>query len=513
VFVIEKWEETEVVQKNTVIEIESGKIRGVYEDGLYIFKGIPYAAPPLGELRWMPPQPVIPWTGIRSAEEFGAICPQDTSPTPIPGRKPSEEPQSEDCLFLNVWTPEIDNNKRAVMVWIHGGAFTHGSGSTPVNPGRTLPDRGGIVMVTINYRLGALGFLQLNNVTNGIISSTGNEALLDQIAALRWVRNNISKFGGDPDNVTVFGESAGAESIGALLAMPQSKGMFRKAILQSGASKSQPVERAEKTAERYLEVLGLSGRDAGLLQSISIEKLIAAQTAMGMTGGGFGPVRDGEILKDIPLDAVQRGSARDVLVLAGSNLEEAKLFNLLAGRKVLELTEEEMVRRVRQIVPEKYAASIIDRYRQALSHRDLPVTPFEIFVAISGDQHFRMPNIRLCEYQEDLGTPSYGYVFTWKSAAPDFGACHALDVGFIFGNLNEEFHGCGEEAQLLAKNMQDAWIAFAKTDDPGCAGLGTWPRYGTDRNMMVLGPDSHVETAPYEGERVAWDGIPNSVLG
>lgn len=502
-----------MVQNSTVVEIEPGKLRGIYEDGLYVFKGIPYAAPPLGELRWMPPHPVVPWTGIRSAEEFGAICPQDTSPTPIPGRKPSEEPQSEDCLFLNVWTPGTDNSKRAVMVWIHGGAFTHGSGSTLVNPGRTLPARGGIVMVTINYRLGALGFLHLNNVTNGDIPSTGNEALLDQIAALRWVKENISQFGGDPDNVTVFGESAGAESIGALLAIPQSKGLFRKAIVQSGASKSQPVERAEKTAERYLEILGLSGADTASLRTVSIEKLIAAQTELVMSAGGFGPVRNGEVLRDIPLDAVQRGSARDVIVLAGSNLEEGKLFNLLAGRKVLELTEEEMVRRIRQIVPEQYAASIIDRYRHALSHRELPVTPFEIFAAISGDQHFRMPNIRLCEYQEKLGMPGYGYVFTWKSAAPDFGACHALDVGFIFGNLNEEFHGCSEEAHVLAKNMQDAWIAFAKTDDPSCPGLGTWSRYGTERKMMILGPDSRVETAPYEGERAAWDGIPNNVLG
>ncbi|MBN2075057.1 MAG: carboxylesterase/lipase family protein [Dehalococcoidales bacterium] len=502
-----------MIPENISVQTTSGRIKGTYENGLYIFKGVPYATPPVGDCRWMPPQPVQPWSGVRSAENFGPICPQSNMPTPIPGRKPSEEPQGENCLFLNVWTPGIDNSKRAVMVWIHGGAFTHGSGSSPMNPGSTLPERGGVVLVSINYRLGVLGFLRLIDVTNGRIPSTGNEALLDQIAALRWVKENISNFGGDPDNVTVFGESAGAESIGALLAMPQSKGLFRKAILQSGASKSQTPETANQTAETLLKALGISRNEIGKLRSVSSENLIRTHTELGMTIGGFGPVRDGKVLKDIPLDAVQRGSARDVLVLAGSNLEEGKLFNLLAGREVLELTEEEMVRRVRQVVPEKYATSITDQYRQALSHRDLPVTPFEIFTAISGDQHFRMPNIRLCEYQEELGMPSYGYVFTWKSAAPDFGACHALDVGFIFGNLNEEFHGCGEEAQELANNMQDAWIAFAKTDDPSCPGLGTWPRYGTDRKMMILGPESHVQTAPYDGERAAWEGIPNSVLG
>ena len=495
------------------VQTASGIIKGTYEDGVYVFKGVPYAAPPVGDYRWMTPQPVQPWSGVRSAENFGPICPQSNMPTPIPGRKPSEEPQDENCLFLNIWTPGISDDKKAVMVWIHGGAFTHGSGSTPANPGSTLPKRGGVVLASINYRLGVLGFLRLIDVTNGRIPSTGNEALLDQIAALQWIKENISNFGGDPDNVTVFGESAGAESIGALLAMPQSKGLFRKAILQSGASKSQTSETANQTAETLLKALDISSNEIGNLRSVSSENLIKTHTELGMTIGGFGPVRDGELLKDIPLDAVQQGSARDVIVLAGSNLEEGKLFNLLTGRKVLELTEEEMVRRVKQIVPEEYAASIIEQYRKVLSHRDLPVTPFEIFAAISGDQHFRMPNVRLCEYQEGLGTPSYGYVFTWKSAAPDFGACHALDVGFIFGNLNEEFHGCGEKAQELARNMQDAWIAFAKTDDPSCTRLGAWPRYGTERNMMILGLESHVETAPYDGERAAWDGIPNNVLG
>jgi para-nitrobenzyl esterase len=506
-------------QDDALVETKSGRLQGIYEDGLFVFKGIPYAAPPAGKLRWMPPQPVKPWSGTRSAAQFGPICPQDTMPTPMPGRKPSEEPQSEDCLFLNVWTPAADEAKRAVMVWIHGGAFIHGSGSTPNNPGKTLPERGGVVLVTINYRLGPLGFLNLKNVTGGRIPSTGNEALLDQISALRWVQNNIAAFGGDQDNVTVYGESAGAESIGALLAMPQSKGLFRKAILQSGASKSQSVKKADIMAERYLDKLGLTGKDIEALRSLPPEVLVKAQIELaasgtpGVSAGGFGPVLDGEVLSEVPLDAIERGSARDITVLAGSNLEEGKLFALMAGPGIRRMDESEMQRRVRQLVPEQYAAGLIEKYRLALAKRDLPVTPYEIYAAIQGDQHFRMTNIRLCEFQEKLGEPSYGYVFTWKSAAQHFGACHALDVGFVFGNLNEEFHGCTAEAEKLAENMQDAWIAFAKTGDPTCPGLGEWPRYGKDRKMMVLGADSHVETAPYEAERAAWDGIPNNVLG
>ncbi len=502
-----------MAQKGIIVETKSGKLQGVYEDGLYVFKGVPYTTPPVDELRWMPPQDVKPWSGIRSAKMFGPICPQDTMPTPIPGRKPSEEPQDEDCLFLNIWTPAADNGKRAVMVWIHGGAFIHGSGSTPNNPGKTLPNRGGVVLVTVNYRLGAFGFLHLKNVTDGRIPSTGNEALLDQIAALRWVKDNISSFGGNPDNVTVFGESAGAESIGALLAIPQSKGLFQKAILQSGASKSQPTAKAIIMAERYLDKLGVSGKDIKALRSLAPEEFITAQTRLGPSGGGFGPVLDGEVLRDIPLDAIKQGSARDVMVLAGSNLEEGKLFALMAGTDIVKMDGDGMVRRVKQLVPEQYAAGLIEKYRLALAKRDLPVTVYEIYAAIQGDQHFRMPNIRLCEYQEKLGKPSYGYVFTWKSSAPGLGACHALDVGFIFGNLLEEFHGCSPEAQKLAENMQDAWIAFAKTGDPSCPGLGNWPRYGKERKMMVLGKESHIETAPYEAERAAWEGIPNNILG
>jgi para-nitrobenzyl esterase len=374
-------------------------------------------------------------------------------------------------------------------------------------------------MVTINYRLGAFGFLNLKRATAGRIQSTGNEGFLDQIAALQWVHDNIEAFGGDPENVTVFGESAGAESLGALLAMPQSKGLFKKAILQSGASKAQPLERAAMVAERFLGKVGMTGKDAEALRSLPPEALVTVQMelagagAPGVSGGNIGPVLDGEVLREVPLDAMEKGSARDVTVLAGSNLEEGKLFAMLAGPDMQKMDEASMVQRVRRLVPEQYAPGLIEKYRKALAKRDLPVTPFEIYAAIQGDGHFRMPNIRLCEFQERLGKPSYGYVFTWKSAAPGFGACHALDVGFVFGNLTEEFHGCGTGAQKLAADMQEAWTAFARTGDPSCPGLGAWPRYGKDRKMMVLGAESHVETAPYEAERAAWDGIPNGVLG
>jgi para-nitrobenzyl esterase len=506
-------------QGRVMVETGSGRLEGIREDGLHVFKGIPYARPPVGPLRWAAPEPATPWSGTRPAGTFGPIAPQDARGTAIPGRAPSTEIQAEDCLFLNVWTPAADDARRAVMVWIHGGAFVHGSGSSPIRPGRTLPLRGGVVLVTINYRLGALGFLPLKQLAGSRIQATGNEALLDQILALQWVHDNIAAFGGDPNNVTVFGESAGAMSIGALLAMPQSRGLFQKAVLQSGASTFRPLDHAVKVAEKYLGILGLKASQAEELRALDAGRLMAAQRELalagappGVRGANLEPVLDGEVLKEVPLDAVEHGSARNVTLLAGSNLEEGKLFAMI-GPNLRDMNEDTMTLRLQRLLPDSHIPGLVARYRTALAKRDLPVTPYEIYVAIQGDQQFRMPNIRLCEIQERLGTRSFGYVFNWKSAAPGFGACHALDVGFVFGNLTDEFEGRGPAAHELAGNMQDAWIAFAKSGDPSCPGLGQWPRYGKDRKMMVLGEHSRVETAPYEAERAAWDGIENRLLG
>ncbi len=229
----------------TIVETKSGKIEGAYQDDLFVFKGIPFASPPVGEFRWLPPQPVKPWKSIRQAQAFGPTAPHNSGGLSLMAEYRLEEPQSEDCLYLNVWTPGLDSSKRPVMVWIHGGAFNRGSGSSPQYAGNSLAKRGNAVIVTINYRLGCLGFLNLDKVTGGKIPATGNEGLLDQIAALHWVQDNIASFGGDPGNVTVFGESAGGMSIGCLLAMPLARGLFHKAILQSG-SLCLPTNRARR---------------------------------------------------------------------------------------------------------------------------------------------------------------------------------------------------------------------------------------------------------------------------
>jgi para-nitrobenzyl esterase len=498
-----------VVGNSQNVLTASGRLVGTYEDGLFVFRGIPYASPPIGPLRWMPPEAVKPWPRMRAADKFRAISPQNLMRvTAIPRRPFPEEPQAEDCLFLNVWTPATDNERRAVLVWVHGGAFVNGSGSSPMHPAATLAKRGGIVLVTINYRLGALGFLNLDQVTGTKIPATGNEGLQDQIAALRWVHDNIKNFGGDPDNVTVFGESAGAMSIGCLLAMPQSNGLFRKAILQSGSNTCRTVSEAAEVANKYLSALGNTGRDADTLRALPVPALLEAQlklAGMGVRGAAFEPVVDGRVLPQKPLDAVKGGSAKGITVLAGGNLNEGTLFGA-TDPDIGKLEDAKLTERVGYMVPKDRVPGLIDRYRKALAQRGTSPTPADVYMAIQGDKQFRMPNIRLVELQRDLGVPSYSYVFDWKCVIAALGACHALDVGFVFGSTYREFHGEGTAVERLAAQMQDAWIAFAKKGDPSTPGLA-WPAYGPQRKTMVLGENSRVEDAPYEAERAAWEGL------
>jgi para-nitrobenzyl esterase len=504
--------------ENTVVEIKSGKLRGFTEDGLFVFKGIPFAAPPVGKLRWMPPAPVEPWSGIQPAREFGPISLQPRMQMSFTGREPENEPQSEDCLYLNIWTPGLDDEKRAVMVWIHGGGYSMGSGSSSMHPGGTLAKRGNVVMVTVNYRLGVLGFLHLNEVTGGKIPATGNEGLLDQVAAVEWVRDNIAAFGGDPENITVFGESAGAMSIGGLLAMPAASGTFQKAILQSGANTVRPLDEAIKVTNLFLREFGLTGKDTDALMALTPEKILEGQQAFGMNiqqdgikGAPSQPVIEGKVLPDYPIDAVKNGSAGNVIILTGSNRDEMKIF--MAMRPAPENPDEvDIAKRLEALLPKESIPGLIEAYRKARTGRDADAGPAEILTAIQTDLQFRIPGVRMAEAQTARGIPAYNYLFTWESCIPGMGACHALDVGFIFGNMTDQFQGTGPEADQLARAMQDAWTAFARTGKPSCPATGDWPPYGSARKTMILDRDCHVEDAPMESERRAWDNVPNMYL-
>jgi para-nitrobenzyl esterase len=505
--------------KNPVVETVSGRVEGSYHDGLYVFKGIPYAAPPVGERRWLPPRPVAPWRGVRPAKGFGMIAPQN--PPPGGGDLMSfqgDYPQDEDCLYLNIWSPGLDEARRPVMVWIHGGAFSAGSGSEPVYWGSHLARRGGAVIVTINYRLGGLGFLNLNEVTRGRIPATGNEGLLDQIAALGWVRDNIAAFGGDPGNVTIFGESAGGMSIGCLMAMPAARGLFHKAILESGVgSTAVSLGEAVKVAESFLGVLGLSGRDAKALRALTVDEILAADAGLRANAAVsmevmrlmvLVPVIDGKVIPVVPLEAIRQGSAKDIPVIIGTNLDEWKLFG--AAQPDMAIDEAGVVRHLSNFLPEEPAKGLVAAYRRARARRGASTRPSELLSAILTDLKFRMPALSVVEAQQHYA-PAYSYLFNWVSPVMRgaLGACHILEVGFVFGRYDDRFCGSGPDADRLSGTIQDAWLAFARSGDPSGESPGRWPPYGSRRLTMMLGRDCHVEAAPYEDERRAWGLIPN----
>ena len=501
--------------RKIVVNTRSGKIEGIQENQQVAFMGVPYAAPPVGTLRWLPPHPATPWQGVRPATEFGSIAPQN----PLLGSEMMlalmvNEPQSENCLFLNIWTPAIDDARRPVMVWIHGGAFIIGSGSQTMYRGNTLVSRGDIVLVSINYRLGALGFMNLKEVTGGKIPATGCEGLLDQIAAIEWVRDNIRNFGGDPDNITVFGESAGGMSIGCLMSMPSARGKFQKAILQSGAANTvTSLDDSAAVAGQFLKVLGLTGGDIDALRSVTAGSVMSAQQKLGdimRERDGritpFQPVVDGLVMPDIPIEAIKKGSASGIKTLAGTNLEEFKLFAAMEPNRQ-SIDESEVVRRVQSLIPSEHVSSVLAAYRKCRGKRGDRTRAADLLTAIQGDLMFRMPCIRLVEAQCRNHQSAYNYLFTWKSPVMRglLGACHVLEIGFVFGNYDDNFCGSGPDADTLSRKIQDAWIAFARTGNPGCESIGKWSPYGDSRTTMILDRECRLENAPYEDERSVWD--------
>ncbi|MBN1568307.1 MAG: carboxylesterase/lipase family protein [Acidobacteria bacterium] len=498
-------------QNRAIVKTTCGELEGVLEDNLYVFKGVPYAAPPIGALRWLPPQPFQPWQGVRAAKSYGPIAPQNAMALPGISEKP--EPQSEGCLFLNVFTPGLDNARRPVMVWIHGGAFCMGSGSMQMYSTGTLAADGNIVLVTINYRLGVLGFLNLRELTKGRIPSTGNEGLQDQILALRWVKENIEAFGGDPDNVTVFGESAGAMSVGCLLTLPGARGLFHKAILESPVGEmARPLDMSVEIAREFLRTVEVRADDIPAIRSLPLDRMLRAQqivaAKMGQGGAPVIPVADGVVMPSLPLTSLEAGRGLKVPTLVGSNLEEDKLFSMMTP-KVYGIDEEGLRKAAAKFVVERDAEKLIETYRNAKASRGESVTPFEIYSALSTDVMFRKTAIRVAEAQCRHAAGGYNYLFCWKSPAAGgrLGACHALEVGFVFGNYDASFGGSGPEAEKLSKEMQDAWTSFARTGNPSGKSLGEWPQYSNGRAVMIFDKTSRVKEAPYEQERRVWESL------
>jgi para-nitrobenzyl esterase len=490
----------------SLVEIAQGRLNGFAKEGVLRFNGIPYALPPAGARRWRPAEPPESWGGVRESARFADIAPQIMSAADkLLGGTPGE--QSEDCLYLNVWTTSLAG-KRPVMVWIHGGAFVTGAGTLGTYNGKFLASHGDVVVVTINYRLGAFGFLNLRDATDGKLPGTGTEGLSDQIAALIWVKENIAAFGGDPGNVTLFGESAGAMSVAALLAAPESQGLFHKAILQSGGGHTGRARgSSEKIARQFLDHLGTDPASA------SQQAILAAQGEIIENAGRlpFAPTIDGDLLPVRPIARVREGSARGVAILAGTTMEEWKLFT--AARPKLRLMNSDKLRRYTAgVAGEEHADAILAAYAEG--------SPFERWNALMTDCAFAVPAARLLEAQSAYA-PTFAYRFDWRSPLLGgvLGSCHALELGFVFGTYNRKlagaFFGTGAKADALSAAMMQSWARFAHTGDPAGALSGPWPRYdATRRATMMLGDgDPHVVEAPDDHRRQVWDIILEDRIG
>lgn len=480
-----------------VAHTRRGRLAGEAGRRGLVFRGIPYAEPPVGARRFAAPEPVKPWEGERPARRFGSSAPQGGPQNALVRRVlgAASGQQSEDCLYLNVWTPALDRARRPVLVFLHGGAFLIGSGSTPLYSGSRLSSRGDVVVVTVNYRLGALGSLALRELVPGGAAAPANLALRDQIAALGWVRENIEAFGGDPDCVTVFGESAGAMSVGALLAAPAARGLFRRAILESGASSnvSSPAQ-AKRVAEQFLTGLGRAGESLEALRRAPLEDLLRAQAETARTlppdlALAFQPSVDGDLLPEPPLAAIARGATRGLALLVGTNRDEWKLFmlgDLLARR----MDEAALRRRFARVLGDAQTERGLAAYARAPESR-APDAPRERWSSFQSDRFFVVPAARLLELHARNGGETYAYRFDW---APPFlgsrlGACHGIELPFVFGTMLEPWLrpalGAAPGARKLAHRVQEAWVAFARTGHPGHSRLPYWPAYDTEKRQAM----------------------------
>jgi para-nitrobenzyl esterase len=520
-----------------------GALRGTRAGAISVFRGIPFAAAPVAERRFLSPAPALPWSGVRAALARGPAPPQLSDPLSQRLGLGLGGPILEDCLQLNVWTPSAEAGARPVLVWIHGGAFATGSGTAPLYDGARIAERGDCVVVTLNYRVGALGFLHLAPfLADGAPSRQGttegagsNLGLLDQIAALSFVQREITHFGGDPGCVTVFGESAGAGSIVALLAMPAAKGLFQRAIVQSPAPEGMlDADEGRERAARLLSELGLAPRDRRVelaaLQQVPVDRLLEAQQqciAAGphRTGMFFAPVVDGATLPVRPLEAVAGGRARDIELVIGTTQEEMQLYRTIPG--LGDFPDEILVRIVASRLAggeasrEHVARRAVDRYRAELAAaQGAAPSQRDLFFALETDLSLRLASTRLAASQARFQPHTFMYLFQWRSPLSDggggtLGACHALDLPFTFGALEPgpaRAFACGDDpkgladARVLSDRIIDAWTAFARSGDPSHPGIGSWPPYDTEsRRTLLFGRDCCVCEAPLEAMRAVWD--------
>ena len=498
----------------TVAHTTGGDVEGAARSGVLRFASVPYAQPPVGALRFAAPQPIEPWEGIRPAIDLGPVSLQNDAPLQDALGFPPL-PCSEDCLTLTVHTPGADDHERPVMVWLHGGGFITGSGRAPIGDASRLCARGDVVVVSVNYRLGTLGFLHLGDL-DPAVGSSGINGILDQIAALEWVRDNIAAFGGDPENVTVFGASAGAKSIATLLVLPAASGLFRRAILQSGAGHG--VLDRDEAARRTRRFCELTGRDTvDGLRALDESQILTAQAALDaeLRQGStetvswastltFQPVIDGVHLVAPPVELARRGALAGVDLLTGTTDEEWRMFSILAPGPD---TDAELAARFADVLDAPEAA--IDTYRNRLGSG---AAPARVYDAMMTDARFRVPMHRLADASASAGNRTWLYRFAHRSPAAGgaLGSCHALDVPFVFDNRDgpiSTFVGV-DSPDALAEAMQQAWLSFARHGDPNHEGIPSWaPQDGGRRPVIRFDRHTTMTEDPEPDELALWAGV------
>jgi len=470
-----------------VVKTDAGLVAGTVKDDIHIFKGIPFAAPPIGNLRWKAPQPVQPWSGVKVCDKFSA-SPMQASPAPfsmwteeflIP-----KEPISEDCLYLNVWTgAKSSREKRAVMVWIYGGGFQSGGSACPIYDGQAMAKKG-IVFVSINYRVGVFGFFAHPELTKESGNhASGNYGIMDQVAALKWVQKNIAAFGGDPKNVTIAGQSAGSMSVNCLVASPLARNLFQKAIGESGASFSNGnanLQKAEEDGEGIMKSVGAS--------SIADLRAMPGEELMKKTQGFRGPVIDGYVLPDAIVNIFTQGKENKVGLLTGWNQDEGLMFG--PAKKAEDFKKD---------AEKNYGADAQTFLQYYPANSDEEATASQL--KLSRDQIFGAQNYAWANIQSSQGSKVYVYRFTRKVPATGeyvkYGAFHTGEVPYAYDNLSFVNRPWEPVDHNLANIMSSYWANFIKTGDPNGKGLPVWEAYHTtDKKIMELGVSSQTKTIP-----------------
>jgi para-nitrobenzyl esterase len=495
-----------------VVDTISGKVRGANLGKVQAFKGVPYGGSTAPPNRFMPPQKPKPWTGERDCSKLGPRSPQLLSDfhgfvPPEVEAMDRDEPLSEDCLLLNVWTPGVGaSGKRPVMVWLHGGGFTSGSGGFICYDGAELAGKHDVVVVTVNHRLSVFGYLYLAGLGGEKYASASNVGQLDIVAALEWVRDNITAFGGDPKNVTIFGQSGGGAKVTTLMAMPSAKGLFHKAIAQSGgALRGATPDAATKTAEEFLSRLSLTAKDIDKLQTLPMEKILeTSDTFKGKRPPlAVGPVVDGRTLPGGPFDPTAPALTADIPLLIGTTETEVTFF---PGMPLDPMDDAELHNRVKGLV--KKASD--DQVKQLIAayHAGRPKdSNTDLFLIMSSDGGFRSSILTLADRKAQQAKAAvYQYYFTWRSPVREgkLRSFHTVEIPFVFDNVDncQSMVGKGQDRYALADRMAKAWVAFARTGNPNHAGLPKWGTFDTStRATMVFDKDCKVVNDPHATEQ------------